>query len=61
MIEHLSNCHGEWNILFAALGSIPFIGVWLRAKLHKLTKKEKDNESRRLSQVDWFSRSIYTC
>ena len=49
MIEHLSNCHGEWNILFAALGSIPFIGVWLRAKLHKLTKKEKDNESRRLS------------
>jgi hypothetical protein len=28
-MEHLSNCHGEWNFLFALLGSIPFIGAWM--------------------------------
>ena len=30
MFEHLFNCHGEWQALFAALGSIPFIGYWFR-------------------------------
>lgn len=33
MFEHLSNCHGEWNALFAFVGSVPFIGIWLRSKL----------------------------
>jgi len=46
MIEHVTNCHGEWNILLAALGSIPFVGVWLRTKLQKAKKKEALHESR---------------
>ena len=25
VIEHLSNCHGEWNALFAFIGSLPFV------------------------------------
>lgn len=31
-MEHLTNCHGEWLYLAQALGAIPFIGYWLRAK-----------------------------
>ncbi len=30
MFDHLANCHGEWNMLFALLGSIPLIGVWFK-------------------------------
>ena len=26
MFEHLTNCHGEWNLLLALIGSIPFVG-----------------------------------
>ena len=32
-MEHLTNCHGEWNMLFAAIGSVPIIGVWIKFKL----------------------------
>ena len=39
MIEHVSNCHGEWNIFFALMGSIPFIGTWLLS-LQKHRRKE---------------------
>jgi len=46
MFEHLSNCHGEWNFLLALIGSIPFIGAWLRFQLQKLRKVEGNNESR---------------
>ena len=35
MIEHLTNCHGEWNALFALIGSTPLVGVWLRSKFQK--------------------------
>ena len=35
MLEHLTNCHGEWNALFALIGSIPLVGIWLRTKLFK--------------------------
>jgi hypothetical protein len=43
MIEHLFNCHGEWQILFAALGSAPIVGVWFRALF---ASRESKNESR---------------
>ncbi len=43
MFEHLTNCHGEWNTLFALLGSVPFVGVWIKSKLHA---KEVPDESR---------------
>jgi hypothetical protein len=31
-MEHLTNCHGEWNFLFAMCGSLPFISVWAKSK-----------------------------
>ncbi len=37
MIEHLSNCHGELNILLALLGSIPIFGAWFKS-----LKKDED-------------------
>ena len=42
MFEHLSNCHGEWNALFALISSIPFLGVWIRSKLHKPKEEVQD-------------------
>jgi len=39
MIEHLSNCHGEWNAIIALIGGIPFIGAWLRFHMLKLRRK----------------------
>lgn len=36
MLDHLSNCHGEWNALLAAIGSLPFVGLWLRFQLQRL-------------------------
>ena len=35
-MEHLTNCHGEWNMLFAAAGSVPIVGVWIKFKLQTL-------------------------
>lgn len=46
MLEHLANCHGEWNIILAFLGSIPFIGMWLKHKVQNVSKKESKDESR---------------
>jgi hypothetical protein len=47
MIEHLSNCHGEWNALIALAGSIPFVGAWLTLKIQKRRKTgDAINESR---------------
>ena len=40
MIEHLSNCHGEWNFILATAGAVPFVGVWLRTKLRRHSRKE---------------------
>jgi len=34
-MEHLTNCHGEWNMLIALLSSMPLVGVWIRQKLIK--------------------------
>lgn len=31
-MEHLTNCHGEWNALFAFASSIPILGVWIKYK-----------------------------
>ena len=49
MFEHLANCHGEWNIILAFIGSIPFIGVWLKHKLQGLKKKDTKDEHRGFS------------
>jgi len=42
VFEHLTNCHGEWQALFAVLASAPIVGTWLRSKM----QKEESNESR---------------
>tara|TARA_R110001632_G_scaffold156563_1_gene274930 strand:+ start:222 stop:338 length:117 start_codon:yes stop_codon:yes gene_type:complete len=34
-MEHLTNCHGEWNALIAMVYSVPFIGMWIKLKLNK--------------------------
>ena len=31
-MEHLTNCHGEWNALIAVISSLPLVGVWARSK-----------------------------
>lgn len=36
-MEHLLNCHGEWQALLAALAALPVVGVWARALLHTHT------------------------
>lgn len=40
MIEHLGNCHGEWNSLFYLLATVPFIGPWLFMKLRRKPKDQ---------------------
>ncbi len=45
MIEHLSNCHGEWNAFLALIGSVPFIGVWLRVRLQNTREKDLEEAS----------------
>ncbi len=32
-MEHLTNCHGEWNALFAMASSLPILGIYIRSKL----------------------------
>ena len=32
-MEHLINCHGEWNALFAMISSLPILGIYIRSKL----------------------------
>ena len=43
MLEHVFNCHGEWNALFALAGSAPFVGMWIKSKLNG---EKNTNESR---------------
>ena len=32
-MNHLFNCHGEWNALFACASTMPILGLWIRCKL----------------------------
>ena len=32
-MQHLTNCHGEWNILFAVASSLPIMGIYIRSKI----------------------------
>lgn len=43
-MEHLANCHGEWNIVIATLYSLPFLGIWLKTKFGKNNKQKTDEE-----------------
>jgi len=33
-MEHLLNCHGEWQTLLATLAALPLVGAWVRGFLH---------------------------
>ena len=32
-MEHLLNCHGEWNALFAMITSLPLVGIYIKSRL----------------------------
>lgn len=34
-LEHLGNCHGEWNSLLALIAMAPFLGPWLVSKFKR--------------------------
>jgi hypothetical protein len=38
-MNHLMNCHGEWNMMFALASSTPIMGIWIRMKI-----KEKKHD-----------------
>ena len=40
-MEHLMNCHGEWNFLLALLGG----SLWVPAVFMELFKKENKNDA----------------
>lgn len=42
-MEHLTNCHGEWNALFALATSLPFVGTYITYYWRK--NESKDNET----------------
>jgi len=41
-MEHLTNCHGEWNALLAMASSLPIVGVWAKYKLQNWRGNEKN-------------------
>ena len=44
-MNHLMNCHGEWNILFACATTMPIMGVWLKFKLGGCNDKQQYKNS----------------
>lgn len=47
MIEHLSNCHGELNMLMGIMSTIPLLGMWFSAEFWNPTcDTEVSDESR---------------
>ena len=42
-MQHLTNCHGEWNMLFALLSSIPFMGFYIRSKMGGKNENDINN------------------
>jgi len=40
-LEHLTNCHGEWNAAIALVASVPLIGLWLKLKISQFKTKEQ--------------------
>jgi hypothetical protein len=42
-MEHLTNCHGEWNALFALATSLPLMGTYITYywKKNKLEVKDE--------------------
>ena len=44
MLGHLTNCHGEWNVVLAAMGSLPLVAVWLKLKMAPARAKENSHD-----------------
>ena len=40
-MQHLMNCHGEWNALFACASTMPILGVWIKFKLGEKNDQHK--------------------
>ena len=44
-MEHLTNCHGEWNLLFALIASVPILGTWIKLKFGGKNAKQQSENS----------------
>ena len=42
-MQHLTNCHGEWNILLAMASSLPIIGIYIRSKIGGYNENDTNN------------------
>jgi hypothetical protein len=43
MIEHVGNCHGEWNVILSVLAGLPVVGILTfkaKALWRKITGKQ---------------------
>lgn len=55
MFQHLGNCHGEWNLLFALLGSSSLFGAWILDRCGSSGKNEKSRHKGDSSVGDGLS------
>ena len=46
-MQHLTNCHGEWNMLFALVSSIPFMGLYIKSKIGGNNENDTNNHQQR--------------
>ena len=53
MLQHLFNCHGEWNLLIALFGSLPFVGLWLKMKIQNFHSKDEEDENKNAEQAGY--------
>ena len=43
IMEHLTNCHGEWTAMMALAGYLSFISLWIRLRLQSFRRQKNDN------------------
>lgn len=39
-MEHLFNCHNEWQVILSMIEAVPFLGIWITALKMRFKKKE---------------------
>ena len=44
MLQHATNCHGEWNLLLAIVSAMPFVGVCIKMALSRHKGDNHDKE-----------------
>ena len=46
-MQHLMNCHGEWNLLLVAATSFPMLGIYIKSKIGGHNEVHKVNNDPR--------------